>query len=196
MENEKTSNTYKVLKKTGMKFSEGEYGRIGPWVAFRRALRMFRNSILLKYCMYSVILAPLNYRLIRPKLWRIMGCKVGKNVFIGYEVWMDISHTSLIEIEDGVHITNRCLILCHQRDSKDYYKGDDSAKLPYKKEKVILKRGCMLGMGTIVLPGITVGEGSLIAAGSVVTRDIPAWSVAAGSPARVIREIEEKKSSL
>jgi len=192
---QETSTTYRVLKKAGLNLSEGEYGRIGPWSAFKRAFRSFRNSILLKYCMYSVLFAPLNYRLLRPKLWRIMGCKVGKNVFIGYEVEMDISHAALIEIGDGVHITNRCLILCHQRDSKDYYRGDDSSKLPYKKEKVVLKRGCMLGMGTIVLPGVTVGEGSLIAAGSVVTRDIPAWTVAAGNPARVIREIKERELS-
>lgn len=190
-----TSTIYKVLKKAGMKYSEGEYGRISAWGAFKRALRNFRNSILLKYCMYSVILAPLNYRLIRPKLWRVMGCKVGKNVFIGYEVWMDIGNTSLIEIEEGVHITNRCLILCHQRDSKNYFRGDDSSKLDYRKEKVVLKRGCMLGMGTIVLPGVIIGEGSLIAAGSVVTKDIPAWTVAAGNPARVIREIKEKELS-
>ena len=189
------STTYKVLKKAGLNFSEGEYGRISFWGAFKRALRNFRNSILLKYCMYSVILAPLNYRLLRPKLWRVMGCKVGKNVFIGYEVWMDIGNTSLIEIEDGVHITNRCLILCHQRDSKNYFRGDDSGKLPYRKEKVTLKRGCMLGMGTIVLPGVTIGEGSLVAAGSVVATDIPAWTVAAGTPARVIREIKERESA-
>ena len=193
---EKNSTTYKLLKRLGMNFSEGEYGGIGFWGACGRAFRTFRNSILLKYCMYSVILAPLNYRLIRPKLWRMMGCRVGKNVFIGYEVWMDIGNAGLIEIEDGVHITNRCLILCHQRDSKDYYNGDDSTKLPYKKGKVILKRGCMLGMGTIVLPGVTVGEGTLIAAGSIVTRDIPDWTVAAGNPARVIREIKEREPAL
>lgn len=192
---QETSTTFKILEKAGMKFSEDEYGRISAWGAFKRALRNFRNSILLKYCMYSVLLSPLNYRLLRPKLWRWMGCKVGKNVFIGYEVWMDIGNTSLIEIEDGVHITNRCLILCHQRDAKNYFRGDDSSKLAYRKEKIVLKRGCMLGMGTIVLPGVTVGEGSLVAAGSVVTRDIPAWTVAGGNPARPIREIKERQEA-
>ena len=46
-----------------------------------------------------------------------------------------------------------------------------------------------IGFNTIILCGVTIGEGAIIGAGSVVTRDVPAWSVAAGNPARVIREI-------
>lgn len=141
--------------------------------------------------MYSVILSPLNYRLIRPKLWRLMGCKVGKNVFIGYEVWMDFNNANLIEIGDGAHITNRCLLLCHQRDLKNYYKGDNSTKLPYKKGKICIGKNVMIGMGTIIMPGITIGEGSIIGIGSIISKDIPAWKIAAGRPARVIKAIPE-----
>lgn len=50
---------------------------------------------------------------------------------------------------------------------------------------------CWLGAGVIVLPGITIGDGSVIGAGSVVTKDIPANVVAAGSPCRVLRPISE-----
>ncbi len=50
---------------------------------------------------------------------------------------------------------------------------------------------CWLGAGVIVLPGITIGDGSVIGAGSVVTKDIPANVVAAGSPCRVLRPINE-----
>jgi acetyltransferase-like isoleucine patch superfamily enzyme len=46
---------------------------------------------------------------------------------------------------------------------------------------------CWIAMGAMVLPGVTIGEGSVIGAGAVVAADIPAWSVAAGNPARVIR---------
>jgi len=173
----------------GIKLSEEEYGEYTFVQILGRALGAFRNSILLKYCMYSVLLGPMNYRSIRARLWRVMGCKVGKNVFIGYEVWMDFTHARLIEVEDDVHITNRCLLLCHRRNLENYNFGDDSSKLPYLKKKIHLRKGCHIGMGTIILPGVTVGEGAIVGAGSVLTRDIPAWSIAMGNPARVTRQI-------
>jgi acetyltransferase-like isoleucine patch superfamily enzyme len=48
-----------------------------------------------------------------------------------------------------------------------------------------------LGVGSIVLPGVRIGRGARVGAGAVVTRDLPAYSVAAGSPARVLRERPE-----
>ena len=53
-------------------------------------------------------------------------------------------------------------------------------------------KNCWLGAGVIVVPGVTIGDNTVIGAGSVVTRDIPAWSVAAGNPCRVIRAITEE----
>lgn len=187
-----TSFTFKFLKKAGLNFSEEEYGDISLTKALIRGLRGTKNAILLKYCMYSVILSPLNYRKIRPYLWRKIGAKIGKDVFIGYEVWMDFNNPELIEIEDGVHITNRCLLLCHQRNLQNYFKGDDSTKLPYKKKKIIIRRNAMIGMGTIIMPGVEIGEGAIIGANSLVTKNIPAWSIATGQPAKVVKYIEER----
>lgn len=56
---------------------------------------------------------------------------------------------------------------------------------------VKLKKGCWLGANVIILPGVTIGERSVIGAGSVVTKDIPDEVVAVGNPARVIRKLEE-----
>ncbi len=188
-----TSLTYRFLKKIGLNFSEEEYGNVTFWMLIKKLFIRIRNSFLLKYCMYSVLLSPINYRLIRPKLWRMMGCKIGKDVFIGYEVLIDASNAHLIEVGDRAHITNRCLLLCHQRDLKNYYRGDDSAKLPYKKGKIIIGKGVMIGMGTIIMPGVTIGDGSIIGAGSMVTKDIPSWKIATGRPARVVKSIKEKE---
>ena len=47
-------------------------------------------------------------------------------------------------------------------------------------------------MGTIVMPGVTIGEGAVIAAGSVVSRDIPPYTIAAGSPAKVVKELPKR----
>ena len=83
-------------------------------------------------------------------------------------------------------------MLCHQRDFTNYFIGDDSTKLPYKKGKIIIGKNVMIGMGTLIMPGISIGEGSLIAAGSLVSKDIPAWSVASGRPAKVVKKIPKK----
>lgn len=52
---------------------------------------------------------------------------------------------------------------------------------------VVIEEGCDLGVGAIVLPGITIGRGAQIGAGAVVTKDVPAYAVVAGNPARVLR---------
>jgi acetyltransferase-like isoleucine patch superfamily enzyme len=194
MNHDRLSISYRFLRKMDLNFSEREYGQISLWRMITSALRHIRNAFLLKYCMYSVFLSPLNYRKIRPLFWRLMGAKVGKDCFIGYEVWADMTHMDLIELEDHVHITTRCLLLCHQRNLDNYHIGDDAAMLPYHKKKIILKKGCMLGMGTIVMPGVTIGEGAIIGSGSLVVKDIPPWTVAAGSPAKVIRLINQNEN--
>lgn len=51
----------------------------------------------------------------------------------------------------------------------------------------------MLGMETMVMPGVTIGEGAIIGAYSLVTKDIPAWTVATGRPAKVVKEIPERE---
>jgi acetyltransferase-like isoleucine patch superfamily enzyme len=53
---------------------------------------------------------------------------------------------------------------------------------------VSLGKGCDVGMGAIILPGVTVGEGAQIGAGAVVTKDVPAFAVVAGNPARILGE--------
>lgn len=55
---------------------------------------------------------------------------------------------------------------------------------------IVIGEDCWLGGNVIVLPGVTIGRGTTIGAGSVVTKDIPSFVVAAGNPARVLREID------
>jgi acetyltransferase-like isoleucine patch superfamily enzyme len=61
----------------------------------------------------------------------------------------------------------------------------------HNSEPVSLRKGCWIGAGAIILPGVTVGENAVVGAGSVVVRDIPPRVVAVGNPARVIRELGE-----
>lgn len=59
-----------------------------------------------------------------------------------------------------------------------------------KREKIIVEDDVWLGSGAIILPGVTIGRGAIIGAGSVVTRDVPAGAIAAGTPARVLRFVD------
>ncbi len=54
-----------------------------------------------------------------------------------------------------------------------------------------MKRNCWIGANSVILPGVTIGENSVVAAGSVVTKDVPADTVVAGVPARVIKNVTE-----
>jgi acetyltransferase-like isoleucine patch superfamily enzyme len=58
---------------------------------------------------------------------------------------------------------------------------------PIECAPVVIEDDSDLGVGSIILPGVTVGRGAVVGAGAVVTRDVPAYAVAAGVPARVIR---------
>lgn len=59
-------------------------------------------------------------------------------------------------------------------------------------QPVVIGKNCWLGAGVIVLPGVTVGDNAVIGAGSVVTRDIPSGVVAAGTPCRVLRPVDDR----
>lgn len=125
----------------------------------------------------------------RAALWKTMGVNIGRNVNIGWEVYIDAGNANLITVEDDVWIASRVLILCHRRDMSTYVKGSRYNDLPYIKAPVLIKKGASIGMDSIIMPGVTIGEGAIIGAGSVVTKDIPDWTIAVGSPAKVIKEL-------
>lgn len=125
-------------------------------------------------------------------IWRICGVKVGKNVFIGPDVYFDVEYAKYITIEDSVGIAPHSAIFAHRRVMDDYHVGDKYFACPQKPRPVIIKKGACIGIGSLVTPGITVGEGSVVGAGSVVVKDIPDWCLAAGSPCKVMRELPKK----
>lgn len=192
----KFSLPYKILRFFGLSFSEKEYGGISFGKLMAKAYQKYRNAFISKYLLHLVMFSPINARSIRPKLWRRMGCTVGKKVFIGEQVLLDITNADLIHLEDGVHIAARSIILCHQRDLSEYCVGSDYGKLPYVRKKVHLKQGCLIGTQSMLMPGVTIGEGAIVGAFSLVTKDVPPWTIATGRPARVVKKIKpaEKKT--
>lgn len=107
--------------------------------------------------------------------------RVGKNVFINHAcTFMDRGG---ITLGDDVFIGPKvCLIT-------ENHGLEPSLRRTLTSKPIHIERGVWIGAGAIVLPGVTVGENAVIGAGSVVTHDVPANTVAAGNPAKVIRKI-------
>lgn len=123
-------------------------------------------------------------------LHRLRGVKIGKQSHVARGVILDERNPELIEIGNGVAVTSGVMILCHQRDLSEYKPGMYAMHCPFKEGKVVVKDGAHLGIGSIIMPGVTIGEGAIIGAGAVVTHDIPPYSVAVGVPAKVIKTFE------
>lgn len=193
METQKLSLTYRFLRKMGLHYSEEEYGQVTVGQLLKRVHKTFRDSFLLSWVMNNWLLSPLLPRKVRPWVLRKIGCKVGKDVFVGDSVKIDSGHSDLITIEDGVSIAGGTRLLCHQRDFSNYCVGDEYLALGYVLKPIVLKKGCLVGMESFVMPGVTIGEGAVIGAGSLVTKDVPAWTIATGRPAKVVKEIPKRE---
>lgn len=188
MVQKKLSLTFKMLRALGFNYSEEEYGDVSLWTVVGKSFHNIHTALLCKMMNWA-ILEPFAPRKVRPFLMRKMGCHVGKGCFIGDNIRIDTGHADMITLEDGVSVAGGTRLLCHQRDFTNYYVGSDYMKLGYIVKPILLKKGCLIGMESFVLPGVTVGEGAIVGAGSLVTKDIPAWTVATGRPAKVVREI-------
>ena len=129
----------------------------------------------------------------RPKYWKKCGVDTTGNFKVGYGVYFDAGNAEHIHVEDGVWIASETLFLCHRRTLNDYCVGDDYNKLGYKIEDVHLKKGCCIGMKSIVMPGVTIGEGAAVGVGSLVTKDVPPYSVVVGNPAKVVKSFPKRE---
>lgn len=124
---------------------------------------------------------------VRVALHRMRGVKIGKNVFIGPGCFLDVTRPDLLTIEDHVSLAGQVTILTHSDPTETLREilGPESRVFA----PVVIKRGAWITVNCIILPGVTIGENSIVAAGSVVNKDIPPMVIAGGSPARVVRKI-------
>ena len=112
------------------------------------------------------------WQCLRVSAYRKAGVKVGCLRQLGGHVWIDFWGS--VTLEDDVLMAGYNYILTHN------WIGN------FKIAPVHVKRGAMVGLGAILLPGVTVGEHAVVGAGAVVTRDVPDYMVVAGSPARIV----------
>lgn len=192
MSNKKLSLTYRFLRAIGLDYSEEEYGQVTLLSVIGKFFGNMWKKFLMNIMEWS-ILEPIAPRMLRPKILSWIGCHIGKNVFIGDHVRIDFGHADLIYIDDYAHVTGGCRLLCHQRDLRNYRVGDNAAKLPYRLGEIRIGKGVMIGMETLIMPGVSIGDGAIVGAYSLVTKDIPSWTIAIGRPAKVVKEISKRE---
>ena len=104
--------------------------------------------------------------------WR--GVHIGRQVWIGYDAILETSRPDLITIRDRATVQIRATIIAHNRELKG----------------VVIEEDATVGPGAIVLPNVTIGRGSIVTAGSVVTKSVPPKTMVQGNPAQPIATVE------
>lgn len=123
------------------------------------------------------------YRFVKRAGINILNTPKGKRrfIFIGENVVFDSQHPEDIEIANGVHITTGCVLLSH-------YLDNTKSGVHWLHGKIKIEEDVFIGANSIITKPLTIGKGSIIGAGSVVTKDIPPYQIWAGNPARYIKD--------
>lgn len=189
----------------------------GEWYNCHDSIFVERKAKALKWCSrYNS--TPYHLRNLRYTLLKEHLGSVGKNVSIAEEFICGFGDN--IHIGDNVSINFRCtLIDCNKitignnvliapcvqintsthpveltdRLTPEWHSGCGQYRWRTYALPITIEDNCWIGAGAIILPGVTIGRGSVIGAGSVVNKDIPANCVAAGNPCRVIRKINQSQ---
>ena len=113
--------------------------------------------------------------------------QTGRDCFIGDDCLLDLADA--IVLEDQVTLAERVTVLTHT--NVGYADHPLQRYFPSFTGAVLLRRGCFVGVNATILPGVEIGEEAFVAAGAVVTEDVPPRTVVGGVPARVLRRLDE-----
>jgi acetyltransferase-like isoleucine patch superfamily enzyme len=136
----------------------------------------------------------------------LYGCSIGDNSKIGTfveiqknaEIGANVkisSHTFICEgvrIEDEVFIGHNVSFINDKYPRATSKDGELQTETDWEVIRTLVKRGATVGTSSTILCGVTIGEGAIVGAGSVVTHDVAPYTVVAGNPARLMRKVEAK----
>lgn len=142
------------------------------------------------------------------KFINLYGCEIGDNTKLGAFVEVQknarigknckiSSHTFICEgvtIEDDVFVGHGVTFINDSYPRATTSEGGLQTEADWNVETTVIKKGASIGSGATILSKITVGERAIVGAGSVVTKSVPANTVAAGNPARVLRVVDPATS--
>ena len=133
----------------------------------------------------------------------LYGCEIGDETKIGTFVEVQkgakigrrckvSSHTFICEgvtIEDEVFIGHNVTFINDRFPRATTAGGQLQTEADWKCEQTVVKQGASVGSSATILCGVTIGEGAIVGAGSVVTKDVPPHTVVAGNPARILKKV-------
>ena len=110
---------------------------------------------------------------------------IGDNCYVGKAVFFDLPDR--VDIQSDCAISARVMFITHadcgDRPMAKWY--------PRRRRKITIGRGCWIGVGAVILDGVTLGDHCVVAAGSVVSESFGAYSVVAGAPARLVKQLSQ-----
>lgn len=141
------------------------------------------------------------------KFVNLYGCEVGDETKIGAFVEIQknatvgkrckiSSHTFICEgvtIEDYVFIGHNVTFVNDSYPRATTPSGEIQTEKDWKVETTVVRKGASIGSGVTILSNVVIGEYAIVGAGSIVTKDVPPYGVVVGSPARLIRTLEQKE---
>ncbi len=146
-------------------------------------------------------------RIYHPDLVNIYGCTIGDETTVGpfIEIQRDVtigkrckisSHSFIcsgVIIEDEVFVGHGVMFINDRYPRSTTEDGGLKSGDDWELETTLIKRRAGIGSNATILCGVTIGEGAMIGAGAVVTRDVPDYAIVAGVPARVIGDVRKKE---
>jgi acetyltransferase-like isoleucine patch superfamily enzyme len=139
------------------------------------------------------------------KFINLYGCEIGDETKVGAFVEVQknaiigkcckvSSHTFICEgvtIEDNVFVGHGVTFINDSYPRATTGEGQLQTEADWKVERTLVKKGASIGSGATILSGISIGENAIVGAGSVVTKDVPANTIVAGNPAKLLRHIDQ-----
>ena len=119
----------------------------------------------------------------RPFLLNLAGVNIGHHTHVGGGNLFDTIHPEFITIGDDTTISMRCVILSHFVHQKQSHRC-------WSYGRVTIGKNCFIGANVIICQPVTIGDNSAVAAGAVVTKDIPSGEIWGGVPARFLKKVE------
>ena len=178
----------------------------------RDALKEVGLKKALKYVFWALIMAIYRFMIFPPLrvlFFKLMGAQIEGEVLVldhvrfinvhrtGFkglrmEPKSMIGHGALLDLADEIiikeHASVSGTVLTHT--NVGYHDHPLQKYMPGFKKPVVFERGCFVSMNSTILPGVTIGECSVVAAGSLVTRDVPPYCAVVGVPARIVKRLD------